>query len=876
MPDSTFDHRQSGLSAMRWPVRWTWVGLLAENLWRALWPLIAVVMAVLGVLMLGLQDTLPVEIVWAGAVLAALLTVACLVRAFMRFRLPSRGAALARLDETLPGRPIAALLDDQVIGAQDAASAAVWRAHQARMAARASMAKPVPADLRVARSDPYALRYAAALLFAVALLFGSLWRVGSVAEMTPGSGAVAGGPVWEGWVEAPRYTGRPTIYLNDISEDTLQVPVGSLVTLRLYGEPGALTVAETVSGRIGEVPPASAEQQDFTVWQSGEIRIAGPGGRTWNIALVPDRAPEVAIVGAPETGMAGEMTLPFRAEDDYGVEAGEALITLDLASVDRRHGLSIAPEPRPAITVPLPMPVAGNRASFEENLVEDFSQHPWALLPVNVILTALDAAEQRGETPPRAMVLPGRRFFDPLAAAIIEQRRDLLWNRNNAERIAQILRAVSHRPDDVFRKQTDQLRLRKILRRLETLASYGLNDEHQAELAQDLWDLALIIEEGDLGSALERLRQAQERLRQAMRDGASQSEIEELMRELRRATQDYMNQLSRQAQRDQQNQNGEQRPFDPERDMMMTQDDIQRMMDRIQELMEQGRMAEAEEAMRQLQQMLENMRMAQGQQQGGQSEGEQAMEGLAETLRQQQGLSDEAFRDLQEQFNPGAQAGESQGNQGRDGGQGRGQQHSQSPGQGGQGQGEQQGQDGDQAQSDQSGQGGQNGSPDPQSLADRQQALRDELRRQQQGLPGAGSPEGQAARDALDRAGEAMDRAEDALRQDDYADAIDNQSQAMEALREGMRALGEQMAQAQQEQQQGQGMSEADRMAEAQDPLGRPPGSNGRVGTDESLLQGDDVYRRARDLLDEIRRRSAQGERPDVELDYLRRLLDRF
>ena len=29
---------------------------------------------------------------------------------------------------------------------------------------------------------------------------------------------------------------------------------------------------------------------------------------------------------------------------------------------------------------------------------------------------------------------------------------------------------------------------------------------------------------------------------------------------------------------------------------------------------------------------------------------EQAMEGLAETLRDQQGLSDEAFRDLQEQF----------------------------------------------------------------------------------------------------------------------------------------------------------------------------------------------------------------------------------
>ena len=60
------------------------------------------------------------------------------------------------------------------------------------------------------------------------------------------------------------------------------------------------------------------------------------------------------------------------------------------------------------------------------------------------------------------------------------------------------------------------------------------------------------------------------------------------------------------------------------------------------------------------------------------------------------------------------------------------------------------------------------------------------------------------------------------------------------------------------------------------DPLGREAGENGQVGTDENLLQGEDVYRRARELLDEIRRRSAEQSRPDEELDYLKRLLDRF
>ena len=42
--------------------------------------------------------------------------------------------------------------------------------------------------------------------------------------------------------------------------------------------------------------------------------------------------------------------------------------------------------------------------------------------------------------------LPGRRFFDPMAAAVIELRRDLLWSRENAARSLQLMRAISHRP----------------------------------------------------------------------------------------------------------------------------------------------------------------------------------------------------------------------------------------------------------------------------------------------------------------------------------------------------------------------------------------------------------------------------------------------
>ena len=861
---------RAGLARLNGPLRWTRAGMLAESIVQAFWPLMTVVLLALAALMLGLQDIVPVEVVWGAGALVALGLLGSLYHAARRFRIPSRGAAMARLDASLPGRPIQALLDEAAIGGGDDASLAVWRAHKRRMAAQAAQAKPVPADLRVSSRDPYALRYVAVLAFVVALLFGSVWRVGSVAGMAPGGTGLANGPVWEGWAEPPRYTGRPTLYLNDQTGESPELPQGTLITLRFYGEVGALSLSETVSGRSAEQTEAgaAAPAQDFTVIAPGNIAIEGPGGRSWNVAVRADEPPEVQILGAPEVAALGEMRLPFAAKDDYGVEAGEARIALDLASVTRRYGLALDPEPREAIVVPLPTPIAGDRVAFEENLIEDFSKHPWANLPVTLRLAVLDAAEQQAETPPKVIILPGRRFFNPAAAAMIEMRRDLLWSRANAPRMAQVLRAVSYQGADVLRGETVALRVKRLIERLELRARYGIDDELQEELAEDLWGLAIELEEGVLADALERLRRAQERLQEAIRNGASDEEIAELMDELRRATEEYLRQLQRQqAQEGEQNQDGDRQEQQGD-SMQMTQEDLKQMMDRIQELMEQGRMAEAAEALRQLQEMMENMRVTQGQQgEGQQSPGQQAMDGLAETLRDQQGLSDQAFRDLQEQFNPGAQAGESQSNEGRNGGEGRGQSHE---GQRGQGQGS-----GSEQSDGRQGQGSENANPE-QSLADRQQALRDELRRQQGRLPGQGSPEGEAARDALDRAGRAMDRAEDSLRNRDLAEAIDNQAQAMEALREGMRALGEAMAQEQQNRQPGQGTAESDRRADNRDPLGRDNSTNGANSGDGPLALGQNDAGRARELLDEIRRRSGETARPEVERDYLNRLLDRF
>ncbi len=849
----------AALLHLRWVIGLTRLGLFAESFTRAFWPVWTIAFVVLAALMVGLQDHLPLEMIWICGFLAAAGMLVFLVRGARQLVLPYRDMAIARLDATLPGRPIAALRDAPAVGKDDAASQALWAAHQKRMAARTKGAKAVQPDLRISRLDPFGLRYTAILLLMMAFFVGSFSNLASVRELGPGGGAaLASGPTWEGWIEPPSYTGKPALYLNDQPAGKLVLPEGSRVLLRLYGEVGALTVAETVSGRVGAIESAAEPEQSFDVRQTGDLEIAGPGGAAWSIVMQDDRAPKVILSGQVEASGRGEMTLPFHASDDYGVVGGSAVVELDLDGVSRQYGLRVDPEPREAVVVELPLPISGDRTSFEETLIEDFSKHPWAHLPVKVTLTVKDDAGLEGQSGDLRFELPARRFFDPLAAAVIELRRDLMWSRENGKRVAQLMRAVSHRPEDgVFRRETDYLRFRTILRRLEVNVTHGVSEEKRDELAEALWQLALDLEDGDLGSAAERLRQAQERLSEAMKNGASDAEIARLMQELREATEDYMRELARRQQQD--GEQGENQQS-AENSMQMDQNDLQRMMDRIQELMEQGRMAEAQQALEELQRLMENMRVTQGQ--GQQNQGEQAMEGLAETLRNQQGLSDEAFRELQEQFNPNAQSGQSQENQGYSGGEGRGQAHDGTGGEG-QGDGEGEGETG-QSNGDQQGQQG--------ALEDRQRALRQELNRQMQNLPGQGTPEGDAAREALGNAEGAMEGAEEALREDDLATAIDRQAEAMDALREGLRNLGEAMAQQQQQGQQGT----AEAQGQAQDPLGRSQGNRGAAGTDEGLLQGEDVYRQARRLLDEIRRRAGETERSESERNYLERLLERF
>ena len=799
------------LKRIAWPLRLTLLGLWAEALTRALWPLWSVLILGLGLAALGVQDHLPLEANWAALVLGLVGLIWGLAHALRSFRKPTRTQALARLDSRLPGQPIAALRDSLAMGAQDPATQALWDIHRARMAQRASAAQAVEPDLRLASRDPYALRYMALTVLVLAVIFGSLWRITSVASLpVPGGvGQAASGPTWEGWAEPPAYMGKPTLYLNDQTGPSLTLPAGTRIHLRFYGAPGALILAETVSGRT-EVPAASDAAQDFTLTQSGRLTIEGAGGRSWAVTVQPDAPPSIAAVGKIDRDAEGRFKQPFEARDDYGVIKGDVSIALDLPAVDRRYGLTIDPEPRPPVVLDLALPMTRDRTKVAQVLIDDLSKDVMANLPVTLTFSATDAAGQTSRAAPLHVVLPARRFFDPLAAAVVEQRRDLLWNRANAPTIVQVLKALTYKPEGLMPDQKAYLRLRVLIADLDKSAA-ALDIPKRDALAEEMWSIALLIEDGDSASALAAMKRAQDRLSQAIRNGASPAEIDRLMQEMRQALDTYM------AQEAQKNAQGLDEPNQPDPQApKITQDQLQAMLDQLQSLMQQGRTAEAQALMEQLRDLMNSMKVTKGDGSGKGGAGQQAMKDLGQTLRDQQKLSDDSFRDLQD--------------------------------------------------------GGANGD----TLADRQKQLKDHIDqlRRSGTLPGAGDPKGSEGRKALDEAGRAMKDAEDALRGGNVPKALDKQAEALEALREGIKHLGDAMAQKEAESSDPNAQHSGPQGQ--RDPLGRDGASGQQMAPNHGLLQGQDVYRRAQDLLDEIRKRAGEQGRPDQERSYLKRLLDLF
>ena len=833
-------------------------------LWERLWPALASLAVAIGIFLslswAGLWLWLP-PMGRAIALFVLVVLIAVAAVPLFRFRLPSTFDGLRRLDRGsgLKHRPATAIADDLAAGEHDQVSLALWRAHVEQALRAANALKAGTPRPRLPLFDPIAVRALVVLLVVSTFFAASGERVKRITAAFDWAGVVqAKNFRVDAWVTPPAYTGKPPLILPGIRAGephqaalVQTVPTGSVLVIRASGASRLEVVTNgglAVASREGApTPPAGTEEHRFVITDRGTAILRGvlDDDVTFTFAAIPDRAPTIALTKEPEPQARGSLQLAYKVEDDYGVIGAHANFALkEKVGPDGRV-------PRPLYGAPdfaLVLPQVRTRNGVGQT-TKDLSDHPWAGAEVMLTLTARDEAGNEGSSTPTEFKLPERVFVKPLARALIEQRRTLALDAEAKPRLLAALDALSIAPERFTPELSHYLGLRSIYWQL----THAKSDDQLRDVVARLWGMAVTIEDGQLADAEAALRQAQEALRQALERGATDEEIKKLTDELRAALDKFMQALAEQMRKNPQQLA---RPLDPNTRMLRPQD-LKSMIDRFEQLARSGAKDAAKRLLEELQQMLENLQMARPGQQGGDDMDDDMMSALDELgnmIREQQNLRDKTFRQGQDQRR------------------------------------QQQGQRGQRGQRGQQGQQGQQGDPSQfGELRQNQQALREQLKKlleemRKRGQMGQGQPgqqgqgqQGQDPGEGLGQADGAMGDAEGQLGQGNADGAVDAQGRALEALRRGAQSLAQQMQQG----QQGMGPGQPGRQGQARanndtDPLGRP--LRGRDYGDDVTVKvpGEIDVQRARRILEELRKRFADPLRPQLELDYIERLLKDF
>ena len=823
-------------------------------LWERLWPVLGMLATVGGLFLAfswaGLWLVLPPIARAVGLAIFAVLTILA-AWPLVRFRVPPEHDGLRRLARGSgeAHRPASAIVDRMAASQHDPVTQALWRAHVERALLSARKLKAGWPSPKISLRDPVALRALAVMLVVATFFAASGERVKRVAAAFDWQGVVAPANFRiDAWVTPPLYTGRPPVMLPGLRPgETAQgaaqasapftVPAGSQLVIRSTGN---VSVDVAHHGGLEAAPaearaalPAGTAEHRLIIKTDGSASVRGVVGRElmWRFTAIPDHAPTVELVKDPERQARGALRLDYKMEDDYGVTEAKATFVLKDPGADKTNAR------RPLFTAPdyaLVLPQARTRSGAAQT-THDLTDHPWAGPEVPVTLTANDQARNEGRSEPRELTLPQRIFVKPLARALIEQRRNLALDAEARPIVLTALDTLTIAPERFTPETGIYLGLRSIFYQLQG----SKTDDALREVVARLWDMALQIEDGNVSQAEQALRQAQEALRQALERGATDEELKKLMDDLRAAMDKFLQALAEEMRKNPQQLA---RPLD-KNTRMLSQQDLKSMLDRLENLARSGNKDAARQLLEQLQSMLENLQTARPGAQGddGDDDMMSALDELGDMIRKQQQLRDKTYKQGQDQ---------------RDRQRG------------------QRGKNGDQQMGDLK--------QDQQALRDRLNKLLEQMRKRGMGQPqqGQGEQGGQGGQmGELGDAGEAMGEAEGARGEGDAEGAVGSQGRALEAMRKGAQGLAQQMQQ--QQGQMGPGPNGRpgrgrERAQQDTDPLGRP--LRGRDYGDDVTVKvpGEIDAQRARRILEELRKRFGESFRPQLELDYIERLLKDF
>lgn len=787
-------------------------------LFEALWPTFVAALSLCGfvliLIVIGLFEFLPPILRGLAFAATSGAVIALLIRGFLNLN-NKREDQLARIDRDtgLPHRPALSLADYSTSHLDDPMTFALWRAYRRdilRQAHHLRLAWPHP---HVYERDHYALRFAVLIgLIAAIIITGpeATRRIESALIWTDRDAAIAAARL-DGWIDPPAYTGLPPVLLEfNKQENRRIIKAPTGSKLVLRRSDSVIALPSVTGGALAEENTADANQQSFIIKSDATITADQLENGSLKIEAIPDIAPSIVIVGMPQRQTSGGMSLSYHIEDDYGVASGSTRMTNP-----RLRDIPLIGQHAPLIAAPDQMlSLPSNKRDADGRINFEVSDSPWAGTTIDLTLSVKDDAGQSAETGVITLRLPERVFTMPVAKSLIEERRRLALDPSTLPRVREAVDLILLEPEFFKMAAADYLGIRSI----RTQIDEAQDEDALRNVVKLMWDVALAIENGGSSNAERALNAAQDALRDALERGASDEEIRALTDRLKDALDAYLKDYAERALKQMQQSGNELQPEQQGR--TIRPEDLKSLLDKMQEMAKNGAREDAARMLDALSSILKNLQASRPRlSDPSQQKGEEALNGLDKMMRDQRGLRDDTFR---------------QGRQSKD------------------------------------------AAPE---LGDRQRNLRSELDKLREAMKGLGE---QGER-ALGEAGEAMGRAEEALKKGDIPGALRDQNKALEGLRAGQQALAEALQGEDGEGQAGSEDSQSGQSGEPRgqlgqsdkrDPLGRENGQYLPEGGELNEKNGGkSAGDRARNVLDELRKRLGEDERSKVERDYYRRLI---
>lgn len=620
----------------------SWAAVTLDRFWPALWPSTGIVGLFLILALLNVFPALP-----GGLHVLALLAFAVALGWSLYWpvrgqSIPGRNQALRHLETSsgLEHRPITGLDDKAAIKPEPGLAQSLWAAHRRQLFDRIRNLKIRWPDVNLALRDPYALR----VLVLIVLIAAGVYAGGDAPQrLSAAFDTSRAQKAWsargDAWIKPPAYTGEETRTLVLGSPDTrgpvLPVPAKSELTVRIHE--GAAS-AELRTGPIGSTVPDpqairfqdvgnGASEARIVIDRDMSVRLSMSGQTAgfWKLRAVPDAKPQIAFRTPLAVMQSQTLRFHYGVSDDYGVVSAVARIRLQNPPANARTEDQ-------EFVLDLPLPPKPARAG-ESTVFKDLTAHRWAGQNVLITLEAKDGAGQVAIAPQIKIKLPERTFQQPLARALIEQRKLLVAEPLFRSKAAEALDALAVAPELFTPDSAIYLGLRVAHYRL----AYARDGEDLRPAEELLWNLALKIDDGVTADAQAELRRIQQELAKALSEGASDDKIAQLMQQLRQAMQNYIQSMQAKAQT--------QAPDAQSAGQALNGQDLKAMLDKIETLARSGSAEAAQQMLSQLQSIMESLKTAQSggspQEQAAQS----AMNALKQMMKQQRDLMDKTFRE---------------------------------------------------------------------------------------------------------------------------------------------------------------------------------------------------------------------------------------